>query len=460
MGFKKDFIWGAATASYQIEGAYQEDGKGLSVWDTFCRVPGAVFQGQTGDVACDHYHRFREDIALMKKIGIKAYRFSISWPRILPDGTGRENVQGLKFYDALVDELLANGIEPYVTLFHWDYPLALYHRGGWMNPDSPLWFEEYTEKIAKHFKGRVRNYFTINEPQCFIGLGHCQGVHAPGLRLSEKDCLICLKNVLLAHGRAVRKLREFGGEVKIGMAACGGIKIPTSPSEADVQAARQATFHISDDPEEVLSSVSLWGDPVFFGDYPEAFQRQYHGKYVPFTEEEKSLISQPIDFFGQNIYHGTPVSAAEDGGWKPALFGAGHARTAIGWPVTPDCLYWCVKFLYERYGKPVVITENGMSAHDVVSLDGKVHDPNRIDFLHRYLLELKRAAEEGYEVDGYFQWSLLDNFEWARGYDERFGLIYVDFQTQKRILKDSALWYREVIRSNGNHLFPEGNNVQ
>lgn len=459
MSFKKDFIWGAATASYQIEGAYREDGKGLSVWDDFCRVSGAVFQGETGDVACDHYHRFREDIALMKQIGIKAYRFSISWPRVLPNGTGEVNVQGLQFYDELVDELLANGIEPYVTLFHWDYPLELYHRGGWMNPDSPLWFEEYAEFIAKHFKGRIHNYITVNEPQCFIGLGHYRGVHAPGLKLSEKDTFLCVKNVLLAHGWAVKKLREFGGNVKVGIAACGGIKIPISPSEADIQAAQKATFAVSSDPDEALFSVSLWSDPVLFGDYPEDFKRLYYGRYVPLTKEEQTLISQPIDFFGQNIYNGAPVCAAEDG-WKPVHFEAGHARTAIGWPVTPDCLYWCVKFLYEQYGKPVIITENGMSAHDAVSLDGKVHDPNRIDFLNRYLLEMERAADEGYKVDGYFQWSLMDNFEWARGYDERFGLIYVDYQTQKRILKDSALWYREVIRSNGNNLLLGDNNAQ
>lgn len=451
MSFKRNFIWGAATASYQIEGAYQEDGKGLSVWDDFCRVPGAVFQGETGDAACDHYHRFREDIALMKKIGIKAYRFSISWPRVLPNGTGKVNGQGLKFYDELVDELLANGIEPYVTLFHWDYPLELYHRGGWMNPDSPIWFEEYAEIIAKHFKGRIRNYITINEPQCFIGLGHYRGTHAPGIKLSKEDCFICVKNVLLAHGRAVKKLRELGGDVMIGMAACGGIKIPISPSEADIQAARKATFCISDDPDEALFSVSLWSDPVFFGDYPEDFKKLYFGRFVPFTKEEQSLVSQPVDFFGQNIYNGSPVRAAESG-WEPVPFGAGHARTAFGWPVTPDCLYWCTRFLYEKYGKPVIFTENGMSAHDTVSLDGKVHDPNRIDFLNRYLLGMERAAEEGYQVDGYFHWSLMDNFEWARGYDERFGLIYVDYQTQKRILKDSALWFGEVIRSNGNNL--------
>lgn len=451
MSFSKDFVWGAATASYQIEGAPREDGKGNSVWDEFCRVPGAVFEGQTGDTACDHYRCFREDIASMKRLGIRAYRFSFSWPRILPQGTGEVNEAGMRFYEALVDELLRNQITPYATLFHWDYPAALQKRGGWLNPQSPLWFERYAQIIAERFQGKIHHYFTINEPQCFIGLGYGQGTHAPGLKLSAADNFLAVHNVLLAHGRAVRALRKYGGDVRVGLAQNGRIFVPQSDSPQDAEAARRATFAMPDDFFDALFSVSLWSDPILKGKYSEKCREKFAGILPEIGGGDMDTISQPIDFYAQNIYHSTRVRASKEG-WNPVLFPAGMTKTAMGWPVTPECMYWCAKFLYENYHRQIIISENGMSAHDTVSLDGKVHDPNRIDYLHRYLLSLKRAANEGIDIAGYFTWSLLDNFEWNSGYNERFGIIYVDYLTQRRIPKDSAYWYQSVMEQNGENL--------
>lgn len=305
MGFVKDFVWGAATSAYQIEGGVYGTGKGRHIWDVYTKEPGRVYGGHTGEIACDHYYRFREDVQIMKKIGLNAYRFSIDWSRVLPEGTGRVNEEGIRFYSDLIDELLKNGIEPYITLFHWE-----------------------------------------------------------------------------------------------------------------------------------------------LGRYPEEGLARYE-KYLPrITGEDMRLISEPIDVYGQNIYNGKAYRMGEDGKPEEVDRMQGYAKTAVNWPVTPECLYWGPKFLYERYHKPIYITENGMACHDTVSVDGRVHDPNRIDFLSRYLHELKRAAGE-IDIRGYFQWSLMDNFEWEKGYAERFGMVYVDFKTQKRILKDSAYWYRDVIRLNG-----------
>ena len=452
MGFQKEFTWGAATASFQIEGAPHEDGKTDSVWDEFCRVPGATFEGQTGDVACDHYHRFKEDIALLKQLGIRAYRFSFSWPRILPQGTGEVNEAGLRFYENLVDDLLRNQIIPYATLFHWDYPAALQKRGGWLNPQSPAWFENYAEIIAKRFTGKIKYYFTINEPQCFIGLGYGRGIHAPGLKLSAQDNFLAVHHVLLAHGRAVKVLRNYGGsDLHIGLAQNGRIMTPCSDSLEDIEIARRATFDVPDDYLDALFSVSLWSDPILKGEYPRAYREKFEAVMPQIDNGDMDIICQPIDFYAQNIYHSIQVEGSKSG-WKPIPLPVGAAKTAIGWPVTPDCMYWCAKFLYENYGKPVIISENGMSAHDTVSLDGLVHDPNRIDYLHRYLLFLKKAASEGTDIIGYFAWSLLDNFEWTSAYHDRFGLTYVDYQTQERILKDSAYWYKQVIEQNGANL--------
>jgi len=447
MGFPEGFVWGAATASYQVEGAAFEDGKGLSVWDAFCRKKGAVWNGQTGDVACDHYHRFREDVALMRQIGLRGYRFSVSWPRVLPEGTGALNEPGLDFYDRLVDELAGADIEPWVTLFHWDYPHELYCRGGWLNPDSSDWFAEYVRVVVERLSDRVRRWITLNEPQCFIGLGHQSGVHAPGLRLRFAEVLHAAHNALLAHGKAVQAIRAAArAEPAVGFAPVGIVKIPASEDPRDVQAAERRMFSIT---EMNCSNNTWWTEPALKGCYPEDGLELF-GKDAPEAREgDMATICQPLDFFGVNIYHGEVVYAGHEDAAEVVPPPTGQPRTAYGWPVTPQALYWGPRFFAERYDLPIVITENGMSGTDWVSLDGAVHDPQRIDYTRRYLRELGRAARDGVDVRGYFHWTLMDNFEWAQGYKQRFGLVHVDFETLARTPKDSARWYGSVIASNG-----------
>jgi len=446
MGFKKDFVWGVATASYQIEGAWNEDGRGLSVWDVFSHEPGKVRSGDTGDVACDHYHHFKEDVALMRELGIKAYRFSISWTRIFPDGTGRINEKGVKFYSDLIDELIANGIEPYITLFHWDYPYALYKKGGWLNDESVTWFADYAAKISELYSDRVKYFITFNEPQCFIGLGYLTGAHAPGLKLSYKDIFQICHNVLKAHGAAVISLRKNAKQpLQIGYAPCHSAYYPSTDKPEDIAAAKEELFKCPPLNENVMGGFTWWSDPVVFGRYPEDGLELYKDYLPEITEDDMKLISQPIDFYAQNIYSGSEVRMGTDGKPEFVKRKVGTSKTAIQWPVTPECLHWAPRFYYERYKLPFYITENGMSAHDVVSLDGKVHDPNRIDFLNRYILELEKAADDGADIAGYFLWSFMDNFEWAQGYNDRFGIVYVDYETQERIPKDSAYWYKEWI---------------
>lgn len=453
MSFKNDFVWGCATSSYQIEGAAYEDGKGMSIWDVFCKEKGRVYHGHTGDIACDHYHRWKEDVAIMKRMGLKAYRFSLSWTRILPNGMGKVNEEGIHFYNMLIDELLAAGIEPYITLFHWDYPYELYKKGGWMNEESVEWFGAYARVVAERFSDRVTHFFTLNEPQCFCGLGYLTGTHAPGLRMPLRDTFVMAHNVMKAHGMAVRMLRTYAKQdIQIGYAPTGTMSYPASCKQEDIEAARTHLFSLSEDDNNWTWNVSVWSDPILLGRYPEEALKRYRNYLPEMTEEDRKLIAEPIDFYGQNIYNGVMVRCGKDG--KPEIVQRydGFPRTAIGWPVTPECLYWGPKFLYERYGKPIYVTENGLSCHDVISLDGQVHDPNRIDFLHRYLKQLQRASEDGVDIFGYFQWSLMDNFEWSCGYSERFGLVFVDYNTQKRILKDSAYWYQKVIETNGKNL--------
>ena len=451
--FKKDFVWGAATASYQIEGAVFEDGRSPCVWDEFCKKPGAVFEGHTGEIACDHYHRYKEDVAIMKALGLKAYRFSLSWPRIIPGGTGEVNPKGIAFYSDLIDELIDNGIVPYATLYHWDMPMALYNRGGWMNPESSSWFAEYSRVIAENFSDRVKHFITINEPQCFIGIGFTEGRHAPGLRMPLSSTVPMSHNVLLAHGKSVLALREYGaGDIQIGYAPVFSFPYPETETPENIEAARTVAFETPSDPERWYWSAAWWSDPAILGEYPKDGLELY-GRYLPESwERGLETIRQPLDFYGQNIYNGYAVKAGEDG--KPVIVKQyeGFPKTACQWPITPETLKWGAKFLYERYKLPIYITENGLSCHDVISLDGKVHDPNRIDFLNRYLLCLREAASEGVDIAGYFQWSLLDNFEWAEGYNERFGMVFVDYPTQRRIIKDSGLWYKSVIESNGDNL--------
>ena len=449
MGFAKDFVWGAATSSYQIEGTGRDFGKGQNIWDVFTKEPGRVYEGHTGDIACDHYHRFREDVAYMKELGLKGYRFSIDWSRVLPEGTGKVNEKGIDFYNALIDELLEQGLEPYITLYHWELPYEIYKRGGWMNPEIVEWFGQYARLVAERFSDRVKYFFTLNEPQCFVGLGFLQGCHAPGVKAPLRDTFEMAHNALKAHGRAVQMLRAYGKQnVQIGYAPTSGMCYPEKETPKDIEAARKALFALPDDLSNWTWNVSWWSDPVILGKYPEEGMKKYE-KYLPvITDEDMKLISQPIDFYGQNIYNGRCIRMGTDGRPEEVRRPAGFPKTATNWPVTPEALYWGPKFLYERYRKPIYITENGMACHDTVSQDGKVHDPNRIDFLARYLKNLKRAAEE-IDIRGYFQWSLMDNFEWDKGYAERFGIIYVDFETQERIWKDSAYWYRDLIRRNG-----------
>ena len=449
MGFAKDFVWGAATSSYQIEGTGRDSGKGQNIWDVFTKEPGRVYEGHTGDIACDHYHRFREDVAYMKELGLKGYRFSIDWSRVLPEGTGKVNEKGIDFYNALIDELLEQGIEPYITLYHWELPYEIYKRGGWMNPEIVEWFGQYARLVAERFIDRVKYFFTLNEPQCFVGLGFLQGCHAPGVKAPLRDTFEMAHNALKAHGRAVQMLRAYGKQnVQIGYAPTSGMCYPEKETPKDIEAARKALFALPDDLSNWTWNVSWWSDPVILGKYPEEGMKKYE-KYLPvITDEDMKLISQPIDFYGQNIYNGRCIRMGTDGRPEEVRRPAGFPKTATNWPVTPEALYWGPKFLYQRYRKPIYITENGMACHDTVSQDGKVHDPNRIDFLARYLKNLKRAAEE-IDIRGYFQWSLMDNFEWDKGYAERFGIIYVDFETQERIWKDSAYWYRDLIRRNG-----------
>lgn len=448
MALNKNFIWGSATASYQVEGAYLEDGKGLNIFDTFCKVHGNIINDDNGDIACDHYHRFREDVALMKKIGLKAYRFSISWSRILPEGTGKVNPAGIKFYNELIDELLKNDIIPFVTLYHWDMPLALDKLGGWRNPMIVQWFANYAKVVAENFSDRVQNFFTINEPQVIVGMGHQFGKHAPGLRLTTPELLEVAHNLLKAHGAAVIALRTFGKQkLNIGYAPCGCMNIPATDSPEDIDAAKRSMFEFND-PSYAPNSISWYNDAIIFGKYPEKEFKMCEPFMPKVTESDMKLISQPIDFLGHNVYWGMTISG-KSGKINYVKDPGGFANDPHNWPVTHDCIYWGTKFLYERYNMPVIITENGKSCLDTVSDDGAVHDTERISYIKGYLRGLKKSAEEGTDIRGYFHWSLMDNFEWAYGYKERFGLIYVDYPTQKRILKDSAYYYSDIIKSNG-----------
>lgn len=450
--FARNFAWGAGSSSYQIEGATRVDGRGLSVWDMFCARPGTIQAAQTGDVACDHYNRFREDVALFKSVGLKAYRFSIAWPRVLPEGVGMTSAAGLAFYDRLVDALLEQGIEPWVTLFHWDFPQDLFCRGGWLNRDSAEWFAEYTSVITDRLSDRVTKWITLNEPQIYLGLGHGDAIHAPGLKLTFKERLLATHHSLMAHGRAVQVLRARAKKpATIGWAPVARVDCPTTETLEAIDVARRSTMScIKRD-----SWNNTWfADPVCLGHYPED-GLEFFGDDAPTPRPgDMDLIRQPLDFFGVNIYSGARVSPGADG--EPVVVppAAGYAQNTLRWAVVPEALYWGPRFLWERYRLPIVITENGMCNLDWVDLDGRVRDPQRIDFTRRYLLQLARAHAEGVDVRGYFHWSIMDNFEWAEGYKERFGLIHVDYQTQVRTLKDSAYWYRDVIGSNGASLLP------
>lgn len=454
--FDKNFVWGCASSAYQIEGGWNEGGRGESIWDRFCHEGGHIANGESGDVACDFYHRYKEDIAIMKQMGVQAYRFSLSWPRILPEGTGRVNPEGVAFYNAVIDELLKNGITPYITMYHWDFPQALQDRGGWLNGESISWFAEYAAVVSREFSDRVKHFITFNEPQCFTGIAHLHTSHAPGVKLPTKDLFRMIHNVLRAHGAAVIALRaNAAGPIQVGYAPTCGMVYPRTETPENIEACRKYLFTCPDDMSNWTWNVPWFSDPVFLGKYPEDGLEKY-AEYLPeITDEDMALISQPLDFMGENIYNGIMLEADEHGNPRYVDRNPGFPTTGNGWPVTPDCLRWGLKFLYERYKTPIFLTENGICNKDVISADGRIHDPQRIDFLNRYILAMKQAMDEGADVRGYFQWTLTDNFEWDRGYQDRFGLVYVEYPSQRRYRKDSSYWYAEVIRTQGANLLEE-----
>lgn len=451
MRFPDSFIWGASSSAFQVEGAAGEDGRSPSVWDIFCEKEGKILDGSNGAVSCDQYHHMEEDVALLAKLGIRAYRFSLSWSRILPEGTGKVNQRGIDYYNRLIDCLKSHGIEPFVTLYHWDLPQILQEQGGWLNPESVAWFGEFAKIAAQSFSDRVKYFLTFNEPQCFIGLGYYGAYHAPGLNCSMREALLASHHVLKAHGQAVKALRAYGKQpLQIGFAPAGKFTYPKTESRADVAAAKKMLTEVLPC-AEWWWSMTWWNDPVFLGRYPAQILEKYRDILPRISPEDMALISQPLDFVGHNIYDGRMVEAGAEGEPVFTKEASGFPHTHIKSPVTPKILYWMPKFLYERYGKPVLITENGMANGDLVSADGRVHDGCRIAYLESYLGNLRKASAE-VPVMGYFHWSLTDNFEWAYGYQERFGLVYVDYPTQKRIVKDSGYWYGKVIETKGEML--------
>jgi beta-glucosidase len=450
--FPPDFLWGAATSAYQIEGATREDGRGEGIWDVFVRKPGTIANGQTADVASDHYHRYADDVALMKTLGLRAYRFSVSWPRVFPSGTGTPNQKGLDFYRRLVDELRRAGIAPVLTLYHWDFPQALEARGGWRNRDAAGWFGDFAAAVARAVGDRVDLWLTMNEPRSFLGGGYVAGVHAPGVKWPLADVLEAGHVLNLAHGRAVQAIRANAGRgVQVGCAPDCSPALPVTESAADVAAARADTFAV---PRERFTERAWWRnnawwfDPIFRGAYPEDGLAAAGTDAPAIREGDMALIRQPMDFLGVNIYGGTRVRANASGGADAVPFPPDWPRADNGWEIAPEALYWGPQWLHERYALPVFVLENGLSLHDAVSADGAVHDPRRIDFMTQYLRALGRAIAGGTPVRGYLHWSLLDNFEWADGYQGRFGLIEVDFATQERRIRPSAWRYAEIIRRN------------
>ncbi len=449
--FPASFVWGAATSAAQIEGAAASDGRGPSIWDVFCQTPGRVCHDHGPGRACEFYERWQDDIGLMREIGLRAFRFSVSWSRVMPEGAGRLNPAGLDFYQRLTDGLLAAGIRPYLTLYHWDLPQALQARGGWLARESADWFADYAGVMGAALGDRVKDWVTFNEPQIFLGFGYSHGSHAPGLRLADEEVFRAAHHVNLAHGRAVTRLRGLVAEAQIGFAIATKIGIPRDEGDpACVEAARRATL----EPEwtgthETFLNNGWWADPMVHGRYPAELARRLPGLVESLPAGDLAEIRQPLDFFGFNYYFGCVVEPDEGGGWRRLASPAGEPRTMFGWPVHPSGMFWAARFFHDEYRLPLYVFENGLSAMDWVALDGAVHDPARIDFLTRYLAEYQRAHAAGIPLAGYFHWSLLDNFEWAQGYQERFGLIHVDYATQRRTLKDSARWFRQVIAGEG-----------
>ncbi len=445
--FPPGFVFGAATAAYQIEGAADEDGRGRSIWDTYSHTPGRTFGGHTGDVACDHYHRYRDDVALMRELGLSAYRFSVSWPRVLPEGAGRVEQRGLDFYRRLVDELLEAGIDPWLTLYHWDLPQALQDRGGWADRDTAARFADYSAVVVDALGDRVRHWSTLNEPMCSSLIGHMAGAHAPGLQ-DPVAASRAVHHLLLGHGLAAGRLRAAGVE-SFGITLNFTPMSPATDSPADLDAARRLDGQQN----------RMFLDPVVSGAYPADVVDDLAaaGAPLPVQDGDLEIIAAPLDWLGVNYYFEQTVRAGARPADKPPTSFIGGENvveldpegptTTMGWGISPqaftDLLLWLGA---KAPGLPLMITENGSAWDDVVDAEGAVHDPERVAFLLRHLAAMTAAIERGADVRGYFAWSLMDNFEWARGYAQRFGLVHVDYDTQRRTVKDSGRVYAEVLR--------------
>jgi beta-glucosidase len=438
--FPKDFVWGTATASYQIEGAYNEDGRGESIWDVFSKTPGKVFAGHTGDVACDHYHRYEEDVKLMADLGVKAYRFSIAWPRIFPE-KGRFNEKGIDFYKRLVDALHRHGVQPTATMYHWDLPQYLEDEGGWTNRDTAKRFVEYAETLYKYLGDTIPQWITHNEPWCAAWLGYGFGHHAPGYT-DWRKAVEASHHLLLSHGLAVEAYRASGLKGQIGITLNLGYADPATDSPEDIAAARRAD-----------GFGNRWFlDPVFKGQYPQDMVEIFERIVGPLNfiqEGDQETISTPMDFLGVNYYTRQVVkNNPYDKYLGIELLPVTGEVTDMGWEVHPNSLYRLLKSLQANYTNlPLFITENGAAYPDEL-VDGQVHDQDRIRFLRDHFAAAHQFIEEGGNLKGYYVWSLMDNFEWAFGYSKRFGIVYVDYETQARYLKDSAKWYQQVIAAN------------
>jgi beta-glucosidase len=442
----RTFTWGVATSSYQVEGAVAEDGRTPSIWDTFCRVPGAVHDADNGDVACDHYHRMPQDVALIKSLGVDAYRFSVAWPRVQPGGRGPANPAGLAFYDRLVDELLAAGIDPWVTLYHWDLPQELEDAGGWPNRDTAYRFADYAALVFDRLQDRVDTFSTLNEPWCSAWLGYHIGVHAPGRR--DFDAAIgAVHHLLLGHGLALQGMRaRETRKHTYGITLNMGTADPATDSAADRDAARRADG----------MGTRIYLDPLRYGRYPDDMVADLAARNsaFPVRDGDLAIISEPFDVLGVNFYFGQDFAGADaDGNTRDALgqpivreILPDTPRTAMNWPITPARFTRLLVRLHQDYpGLPLVVTENGAAFDDRADESGYVRDDDRTGYLAEHIAAVAEARAQGADVRGYFAWSLMDNFEWAEGYAKRFGIVHVDYATQKRTPKQSALWFRDTI---------------
>jgi beta-glucosidase len=432
--FPSNFVWGAATASYQVEGAWNEDGKGESIWDRYSHTPGKITNADTGDVACDHYHRYPEDIAIMGQLGLKAYRFSISWPRVLPRGFGRINPAGLDFYDRLVDGLLKAGIEPFITLHHWDFPQVLQEKGGWTNRDNLHYFADYSAVMVKRLGDRVRRWATLNEPRDIALSGYGSGDHAPGIKDDWMSVYQVTHGLLVAHGLSVQSMRAANPAIEAGIVLdMWGVE-PSSSDPTDVAAA-----------QHVWDSQSLaFLHPIMTGYYHPALVDAAGEYFAEVAPGDMALISQKLDYLGINSYSRMVIGAQ---GYIRQVPGSDY--TDIGWEICAPSFRRTLKRITNEYNlPPIYITENGACYNDLPAADGRVHDTKRTDYLRQHISQVGQAIEEGVDIRGYFVWSLLDNFEWSHGYSMRFGIVRVDVDTQKRTIKDSGEWYRQVIAAN------------